>query len=78
MIITYDEPCAKCGGLYCEPCPRCGACGSCDCTPATTTAIGVEGPCEECGERVQAGQSIAVYADDVVVHERCPRPRAQA
>lgn len=78
MNVTYDEPCAKCGDSYCDPCPRCGVCGSCDCKPATTTAIGVEGACEECGERVQAGQPIAVYADDVVVHERCPRPRAQA
>lgn len=78
MSATFDPPCPKCGDSYCEPCPRCGACGSCDCKPVTTTATGVEGACEECGERVRAGQPIAVYADDVVVHELCPRQRAQA
>jgi len=46
--------------------------------PGVTIALGFEGSCEACGELVQVDQRVRVYADDVVVHERCPRPRAQA
>lgn len=45
-----------------------------------TIAAGHEGHCEACGVQVRVGDHIALYADDVVVHERCPgsRERAQA
>lgn len=48
--------------------------------PAVSIAHGFEGSCEACGVLLQIGDRVHVYADDVVVHERCPngRERAQA
>jgi hypothetical protein len=45
-----------------------------------TIAHGFEGACEACGKLVDVGDRVHQYADDVVVHERCPtsRERAQA
>ncbi len=77
MIVTY-EACPKCGDLYCEPCPLCQACGACACEPPVISARGFEGRCEACGDLVQVDQRVRIYADDIVVHETCPRPRAEA
>lgn len=48
--------------------------------PPVSIAYGCEGSCEACGKIVDVGDRVRVYADDVVVHERCPgsRERAQA
>lgn len=48
--------------------------------PTISIAAGHEGHCEACDVHVRVGDHIALYADDVVVHERCPgsRERAQA
>lgn len=41
-------------------------------------ASGIEGHCEGCGRLVQRGELVRLYADDVVVHEKCPSPRERA
>lgn len=47
--------------------------------PPLSIAHGFEGSCEACDVLVQVGDRVHVYADDVVVHERCPgRERARA
>lgn len=46
--------------------------------PAVSIATGWEGSCESCGILVQIGDRVHLYADDVVVHERCPRSRERA
>lgn len=46
--------------------------------PPASTAHGFEGSCEACGALVQVGDRIHRYADDVVVHERCPSSRERA
>lgn len=46
--------------------------------PPVSIAHGFEGSCEACGVLVQVDERIHVYADDVVVHERCPSSRERA
>jgi len=78
--LLDPDPCARCGDPFCEPCPGCSACSGvlCLCEPPIRAATGFEGSCEACRAPVAIGQLVRLYADDVVVHERCPRERATA
>lgn len=46
--------------------------------PPVSIAHGHEGSCEACTLRIDAGERVHKYADDVVVHERCPRSGERA